>query len=260
MTSTPTLIADRSRARAPARPGIGRFFYSGASVVILILSFLGFQEYYLHGRAFPGRDIAPPLHTLIVLHAIAMTAWVILSTVQPLLIVRGSYRTHMTLGLLGAGLAACVVGLGLWLGIQSARITPPEVRIWGETPRQFLTVPALSALLFGAFVAVGVWHRYRPEIHRPMMLMASLAAIPAAVSRIGVLNALYEGTALQSLFGPYLWTVVLATLLLLVKWVATRTPDRWFAIGYASLVAGFILIWRLGTTDAWDRIATLLVS
>jgi hypothetical protein len=44
--------------------------------------------------------------------------------------------------------------------------------------------------IFGLFVAVGVYYRRRPDAHRPMMLMATLIAIPAAVARIGPFHAL----------------------------------------------------------------------
>jgi hypothetical protein len=249
---------DRPQVQVPAKPRHNRWFYSGAATLILLLMLLGFQQYYLHGRAYPDRDIAPPIRTLVLLHATAMTAWVVLFLVQPLLIVNRSRRVHMAVGRFGAGLAVGIVILGLWLGIQGARLTPPEARIWGLTPKQFLTVPVGTALIFGLLVAVGVLNRRRPDVHRPMMLMATLIAIPAAVSRIGPLSALYEGTVLQTIFGPFLWTLVLATLLLVVKWLTRRSLDRWFTIGYGCLVASYLLVWRFATTDAWDRIATLL--
>ncbi len=92
-----------------------------------------------------------------------------------------------------------------------------------------------------------------------MMLMATLVAMPAPVSRIGPLNALYEGTVLQPIFGPFLWTLVIATLLLVVKWLITWKFDRWLAIGYACLVASCLLVWQAGKIDAWSRFATLLL-
>jgi hypothetical protein len=243
----------------PAQPKRGRLFYPEAAALLLVLMLLGFQQYYLHGKAFPSRDIAPPLHTLVFLHATAMTAWVVLFLVQPLLIANGSRRVHMAFGRVGAVLAAGIVVLGLLLAIEAARLTPPEARVWGLTPKQFMIVPVGTIVLFGIFVAVAVYFRRRPDIHRPLMLMATLLAIPAAVARIGPLNALYEGTVLQTIFGPFLWTLVIATALLVVKGLVARPLDRWFAIGYACLVASYLSVWRLATTDAWDRIATFLL-
>jgi uncharacterized membrane protein YozB (DUF420 family) len=259
MNPTRTLTPDEPRVRVLPKPKRGRYFYSGAAVLFLVFMLLGFQQYYLHGKAFPGRDIAPPLQTLVLLHATAMTAWIVLFLVQPVLIASGSRRAHMAVGRFGAVLAAGIVVLGLMLGIQGTRLTPPEVRVWGVTPKQFMAVPVVSVVIFGLLVAVGVYYRRRPDIHRPMMLMATLIAIPAAVARIGPLNALYENSVLQTIFGPFLWTLVLATLLLVVRWLVTRSFERWFVIGYCCLVASCLLVWRAATTDAWDRFATLLL-
>ena len=227
MSATQTRTRKVFKARATARSGHDRWFYSGAAALILALMLLGFQQYYLHGKAYPGRPIAPPIRTLVHLHAAAMTAWVVLFLIQPLLIATGNRRVHMVVGSFGAGLAACIVILGLSLGIQGREYTPPVVRIWGLTPGQFMMVPVATVSLFGLLVALGVMTRRRPDVHRPLMLMATLIAIPAAVSRIGPLNALYEGTVLQTIFGPFLWTLVLATLLLVAKCLTRRSLDRW---------------------------------
>jgi hypothetical protein len=86
-----------------------------------------------------------------------------------------------------------------------------------------------------------------------------LIAIPAAVSRIGALSALYEGTAVETVVGPFLWTLVLATVLLVTKCVLTRSFDRWLAVGYSVVVGSSLLIMQLARTAAWDRFAGLLM-
>lgn len=255
----PTRTTDEPRVQVPTKPKRGRLFYTGAAALVLVLMLLGFQQYYLHGKGYPGRDIAPPMQTLVLLHAIAMTAWVVLFLVQPLLVASGNRRVHMAVGRFGAILAACVVVLGMWVAIQGAPLVPPEFRLWGLAPKAFNMFSVVTIVIFGVFVAVGVYYRRRPDIHRPMMLMATLIVIAAAVARIDPLNALYEGTALQTIFGPLLWTVALATLLLVVKWLITGSFDRWFAIGYACLVGSDLLVWRIANTEAWDRLATLLL-
>ena len=42
----------------------------------------------------------------------------------------------------------------------------------------------LGVVTFGAFVLAGVLNRRRPEVHRPMMFMASLAVVAAAMGRM----------------------------------------------------------------------------
>ncbi len=114
-----------------------------------MLTLLGFQQYYLHGKAYSGRDIAPPLHALILTHATVMTAWIVLFLLQPLLIANGKRRIHMAVGRFGVVLAAGVIILGLWVGIQTTRLKPPSVLVWGATPKQFMVVPVLTSVIFG---------------------------------------------------------------------------------------------------------------
>src|SRR5262249_35294712 len=159
--------------------------------------------------------------TVIILHGVAMTAWTLLFLAQPLLIVNGSRRAHMAVGRIGAVLAAAIVVLGLTAGIEAARVAPPTARIWGLTPKQFMAVPVLSIIVFALFVAVGVWKRRRPNIHRPVMLLATLTAVSAAVARMEPVSALYRGTVWETVFGPFFGTLVLAAVLLIVKWLLT---------------------------------------
>ncbi|MGR8935774.1 MAG: hypothetical protein ACU837_15545 [Gammaproteobacteria bacterium] len=249
----------QSQAPGSTAPSRTRLFYCAAAALLLVLMLLGFQQFYLHGKAYPNRELAPPIRTLLVLHGIGMTSWVLLFLLQPLLIATGHRRVHRMLGSVGAVLAAGIVILGWRLGIEATRISPPDMRIWALTPKQFLAVPILSILIFAGFVTIGVWNRRRPEVHRPMMLLATLAAIPAAASRIDFLNALYSGTVWETTFGPFFAALAVGALLLAGNWMLLRSLDRWFAAGYAGLVVSSAFILQLATTGAWDRFASFLL-
>lgn len=178
----------------PSQSSASRFFYTGVSAILILFVIWGFHHFYLQGRAYPGRELTPPIRTLVILHGIAMAAWMLLMLVQPLLVAIGKRRVHMAVGKIGAGIAALIVILGLKLGIESTRVAPPEAIIWGLTPKQFMAVPVLSILIFGGLVVAAVINRRRPEIHRSMMLLATMAALSAAVSRIDAISALYHET------------------------------------------------------------------
>ena len=80
-------------------------------------------------------------------------------------------------------LAACVVVLGSWVAIRGASLVPPEERIWGLAPKPFNLFAVVQIVSFGLFVGVGVYYRRRPDIHRPMMLMATLWFITPSFDR-----------------------------------------------------------------------------
>jgi len=259
MNPSQILLFDEPQAKGPTSLKRARRFYVGVAALLLVLMILGFQQFYLHGKAYPGRELAPPIRTLLILHGIGMSAWMLLFLVQPLLIMAGNRRVHMMLGRIGAALAACIVILGFRLGIEATRISPPDMVIWGLAPKQFMAVPIISIIIFAGFVIAGVWNRRRPEVHRPMMLLATLAAMSAAVSRIDSINSLYHGTVWETVFGPFFGTLAIGAFFLVMKWLLARPMNRWFAIGYAGLVVSNALILQLATTGAWDHFANFLL-
>ncbi len=259
MNPSTTLAFDQSQAGAAVAVNRARFFYFGAASLLFILMLLGFQQFYLHGRAFPNRELTPPIRTLLILHGTAMTSWMLLFLAQPLLIAFANRRVHMMLGKAGAGLAGCMVFLGVRVGIEAARVNPPDMKLWGLVPKQFMAIPLTAILLFAIFVIVGVWNRRRPEAHRPMMLLAALTVIAAAIDRIDAIRNVYAGTVWGTIFGPFFAPLVIGLLFLVVKWSLTRSWDRWYAMGYAGLVIAGAITMQLAPTQLWNQFATLLL-
>lgn len=235
-------------------------FYIGTALVLLLIMVVGFQQFYFHGKAFPGRPLTPPIRTLVIVHAVAMTAWMLLFLVQPVLVATGRVVYHMRLGLGGVVLAAVAVVTGVQLGIGAARVNPPELVLWGLVPSEFMAIPVLSILLFAVFVLIGILNRRRSEIHRPMMLLAVLAILGAAVDRIPVVTALYHETALGHVFGPFTGALVLGLVLVLIKTGFTGSRDRWLEAGFGFLALCCALIMKLARSDAWDGLAVILLG
>ncbi len=246
-------------ARSAAKANPARWLYVAFSLLLLVATVAGFQQFYFHGKAYPGREIVPRAKVLVVGHGLVMSAWIVLFVVQPLLIVNGNRRLHMTLGRIGAVLAAGIVILGLMVPVAVVRYGP-EFPLWGLNRRQFMAVPMFIILLFAAFVAIGVWNRRRPDIHRPMMFLATLAVVTAALNRIPGLGALYAATIWGRVFGPFFVTLVIGAAFLVAKSVLTRSLDRYYAIGYGVLVVAFAAIYQIATTAAWFRFASFLVG
>ena len=252
-------LPGQSQPNVAASPDGARLFYSGAALLLLALTFLGFDSFYLHGKAYLGRELHPAIRPLLIVHGIGMSLWMLLFVVQTMLIATRNRRVHMMLGQIGAVLSACMVILGLRVAVAAAQISPPQVIISGLSPRPFMIVPITIILAFALFVTVGLWNRRRPEIHRPMMLLAALAAMPAPLTRIYFLEMFIDGTRWERRFGESFGALVLGAFLLAMKWLLTRSFDRWFAAGYAALVVASVLMMRLATTREWDHIATFLV-
>ena len=248
------------RAESPVRSDVDpvRLLYAAASLLLFVLMLVGFQQFYLHGRAYPGEPLAPPIRMLLIAHGSAMSLWVITFVVQSLLIVGRNFRLHMAVGPFAVALAVAMVFLGLWLPIQATRFEP-DYTLWGLNRVHFMAIPMIAILTFGAFVAVGIWHRRRAEIHRPMMLLATLSIIPAATDRITGLPELYAASTWGTLFGPFFVALLVGALFLITKSLLTRSLDRWFATGFCALIVVDLFIMRLAPSDAWGQFAAFLV-
>jgi hypothetical protein len=96
---------------------VERYFYSTAALVMLAIAFAGFQPYYLAGEGMGGRQIAPELFTPVLVHAIALTGWMVLFLVPALLI---DVRSRQVLKRIGSGGAAVALGVHQRLGPGSA--------------------------------------------------------------------------------------------------------------------------------------------
>jgi len=242
------------------KPAAERYFYSAAILLLLVLTVVGFQLFYFHGQMYPGRPLTPPIKTLIITHGMAMSLWMLLSLAQPFLIASGNRRLHMALGRAAAVIAICLVALGLKLGIAACKVAPPDLMYGPLTPKQFMAIPVLNIALFALFVTAGVLWRKRPEIHKPMMFMASLTVVTAAIARIDYFNHLYAGTVWQKIFGDLFFALVVGAIFVIAKCVVFRKIDRWLVAGYGVMVVWFLMIAQGAPTPAWNAVASFLLQ
>lgn len=249
-----------STPASAAKPLKSRLFYSLASLLLLVLAFVGFKLFYLEGKAYPGHPLPPPTRALLITHGLLMSAWILLAVIQPWLIVGKKRKLHMMLGRIGAVLAAVILVAGIKTGIDATRITPPDLVRFTLAPKAFLIVPLSAIILFAVFVLIGVLNRSRPEIHKPMMLLASLSAVSAALGRITVFNIWLDGTVLEQWLTAFVTTVLLGLFFWVVKCLVERRVDRWMGIGVGAMAVLFCACSHFARTGVWDRIAGFLLG
>lgn len=232
-----------------------RFFYTCCAAIFLVLMVIGFRNYIFGGRLFNGSPINPAMLAAIVAHSSAVFAWFLLFFVQSLLIATQNRRLHMKLGWSVLVIASMIAVTGPVVAIRSTSLESITVFDWPARP--FLLVMLTEIALYVIFVAIGVLNRKRPRIHRPMMLLASLSLMSGATGRIPLVNSIFGFHQWMALFGP---VVALGGLCLLVRWAMTRTFEREFAIGYATLVVVTLAVSRLAITNVWVSWAGILAK
>jgi hypothetical protein len=254
MTTVETVAAPARSARADRGSlRAERLFYVIAAYTMLVLTAVGFQNFYLRGRGALG-EMTGQIVPLIVAHGLAMSSWIVLFCVQSTLILVGNRRLHMVIGPLGGALAAAIVILGTAVATLSVRLSPAAYAPIGGA-RFFLVIMLSEMVLFGAFVTVALVNRHRAEIHRPMMLLATIAILSGSLARIPALGSFAAMPPLYA-YGPAL---AFGGLLFVLHWAMTGLANRWYLIGYAALMLASFVSVGVGNTTLWNDMVGALV-
>jgi hypothetical protein len=247
-----TLQTPKAREQSPPRvTQTKRYFYSVAAVLMLVIMFIGFQPFYVRGKGMGERVISEQLFPLVLVHGAAMTVWVILFLVQSLLIPARKRRLHMKLGWGAIAVAAVVTVSGFLVAVQSVRPIP-DIPFWGMAYRQFLLIMLAEVALFTILVLAGVLTRKRREVHRAMMLLATLSILAGATVRMPILFPIFGEGGWIGIFGPIF---TLGAVFLLAGSFLSRAFDRWYAAGFAILILFYVAATRFAVSDTWSWIA-----
>jgi hypothetical protein len=225
-----------------------RSFYTATGALFLVLTVLGFQRYIFGGKHFDGSPIETPMLATVVAHSSSVFAWYVLFFVQSLLISTQNRRLHMKLGWSVLVVASVIAVTGLLVAIRSTRSATFGAVVFDWPGPQFLLIMFTEIALFVTFVAIGVLNRKRPRVHRPMMVLASLAILSGATGRIAWVNSIFGFHTWAALFGP---VAALGALLLLVRFLMTRRLEREFAFGFATFVLATVVAARVAATNVW---------
>ena len=220
-------------------------FFTGMGLAALLVVLIGFAPtYYL--RRFSTLE---PLTTLVHLHGVVATAWLVLYVAQSSLVAVGRSDLHRRAGPAGAALALLVARLGYVTAIEAARRggTPPG----GPPPLAFLAVPLGTIVSYAVLVGLALHWRRQRDTHRRLMLLATVAMLPPAFARMRWLGA---GGPPFAIGGVSLFV------LLCMAWdrrVHGRIHPA-FLWGGGLLVLSLPLRFALTRSDAWMAVARWL--
>jgi hypothetical protein len=228
-----------------------RRFYTAAAIIAALLVLVGFARSYYLKSIFGAPVWAPVMTPLVHLHGALMTSWIVLFVVQTALIATRRTRIHRRLGVFGGLLAATMIIVGPTLAIHQAKIGRPAAFPGG--PLRFLVIPLGDMVVFAVLVAIGLYFRNRPQIHRRLMLLATLSFLAAAIARIPI-GFIETG-------GPLVFYGLLDLLILAIvvyDTVKNRRLHPAFSLGALFIIASHPLRIMLAGTNAWLHVATWL--
>lgn len=176
MVSSATQALDTERG---SRARMDRVFFGAMAIVCGATILGGFvPTFFLRSALSSG---ARPLAPLVVAHGTVFTLWVLLYVAQTALIAAGRRGMHRALGVTGGLAAAAAFAIGVPM------IAAFERTHGAEAPFT-LAVHAFAnggpLTLFALFAIAGVLCRRTPDVHKRLMLFATLALQPAGFSRL----------------------------------------------------------------------------
>ena len=173
------LSADTSRR---SKHRYDNVFFSGLAIFFLVAVFVGFaRTYYL-----AGLFNAPLPNKLLHVHGAVFSLWILLLITQISLVSAKRVDVHRRLGMLGFSLACVMVVLGVLVAndqLMRYAAHPPADLAGIEGVRAFYAIPLGEILMFCTLVCLGFRNRFRPAVHKRLMLFATLAMLDAAFDR-----------------------------------------------------------------------------
>ena len=113
----------------------------------------------------------------------------------------------------------------------------------------------VEMLAFGTFVGIGLVYRRKPEVHRPMMLLATVV-IQSGTWPLSLHREHCSARTPICVWGPVL---LLGGLLFLLQWAMRRATNRPYLLGYAGLVVASFVSVAIGSSALWQRMVSSFV-
>ena len=241
MAAHAELIGNRQQSRRRER-----LFYTGMAVAIVLIVFAGFSRTFYLRPYFQTQPLIP----LLILHGVVFSSWIALTVIQTTLVATKRIRTHMRLGIAGGVLATLMIVIGTVTAIVRAKGPSP---IPGVNPLSFLTIPLGDMFVFAILVGSAFYFRRRVDAHKRLMLLATIALLPAAVARLPI--GFIETGGPLTFFGLSDLFIVPC---LVYDLVTRGRPHRATVLGGLLVVISHPLRLIIGSTHAWLAFATWL--
>jgi hypothetical protein len=186
-------------------------------------------------------------------HGLVMTSWFVLFFAQTCLIAARRVDLHRRLGVFGAILAVLVVILDTVTAVHAAARGAHDPSARGQFLLALLGFSAIQLLVFASLVGSAIALRRRGDVHKRLMLLATLVLLPAAIVRIPLPFFQVNLTALLLTYLCVLGCVVVDT-------VRHSRLHPAFAWGAPLVIGSLHFAYIAMQTPAWIRIARSLVS
>ena len=217
-----------------------RWFYVAMSIAVVITVFAGFAPTYYLRPYFTATPLIPLLHV----HGIVFSSWLVLFVTQTTLVAAHRTDIHRRLGILGGVIAILMILIGSTTAVIRAKLGVSPVP--GVPLLSFLVIPLGDMFVFSILVGAGFYYRRRPDVHKRLMLLATISILAAAIARLPF--AFIQQAGPLAFFGL---TDVFVVAVLLYDLITLKRIHRATALAALFIVASQPLRLMVGGTHAW---------
>jgi hypothetical protein len=211
---------------------------------MVLAVFAGFsRSYYLKGLYG-----TPELPALFHVHGFLFTSWMVFLVVQTGLVASRRTPLHRRLGVAGGVLAAAMTIAAMAMTMDLARRSAAAPTDAGLA---FTIVPFATVIVFPVLVGIALFYRRQPEVHKRLMLIATLELVTAGVARI-------PGAGSMPLF--FVLTDVGLVAILLYDVITRGRAHSATVWGGLFLIASQYVRVTAGATAGWIAFARILAQ
>jgi len=184
MATEQVRFAVAAKPRIFAKPsGLSRFlssyFYFCMSLLVAAVVAYGFShtvnDNLIHAT--------PPRPWLLWVHGAVFSGWLAFFIFQSGLVRTGNLKLHRLTGWFGAGVAVLIPVLGISTAIVMDRFRVLQLRLPITEIYPFFSIQVLDITAFTVFFWLAVYWRKKPEYHRRLVLVATIALTSAGFGR-----------------------------------------------------------------------------
>lgn len=258
-----TVVAEPSVYVRAAAAGSERFYVRMAATCVAV-AVIGFAPTYWIPVTRGTLAVPPITH----LHALLFYSWTLLFLRQTWLAAAGELTRHREWGVAGVALATAMVFVGLGTSITSLKHSTAAG--FGDAARAFSIVSISAITMFAVMFAVAVLNVRKPEVHKRLMLVATVSLLQAAVGRwfLLFLAPARPPGSVGPVSPPPVFVTVIPGLVVDLLIVAAMIHDRRttgrvhrvYWIAGACVVAVQVLRVPLSTTSGWTQVTHWLLA
>jgi len=247
-------------ATAPTSSKSKRPFYVWMMIACAAVAVLGFAPTYfvpMAQGAFRGS-------ALVHIHGALFFAWTAFVIYQTSLVSAGRVAHHRETGLIGVALATTMTVLGIVVAIVAAN--RQIAAGFADGAKAFLIVPPSVMIFFAVVVAFAIANVRRPEWHKRLLLVATVALLEAPIARWFLTFLAPPGAdplappPVSVALMPGLVGDLLIAAAMIYDWRTRGRPHPAYLLAGGALLVMQLVREPIAGTPAWRAIATWLTQ